>query len=135
VYEHKINFVASQASPTLVLSHPDLEPISAGNRIGWSMGSYEYTDDTRLDALTPDGGRWVGTVETLPDEIFNMTATYFTDEKCRDSVQFTGPLFLNKEESSVAIVGGTGKYAGNAGLDSARYAGQRICAKRLDQHH
>lgn len=113
---HRLQFIASQAADGVVftLTDPD-NPMAPGNRAGWSSESFALTDSNRLADLQSDGGHWVGTVHMLPDDVVNMTATYFPTRGESDNVQLVGPLMLGQAESAVAIVGGGGKFAGARG--------------------
>jgi hypothetical protein len=81
----------------------------------WSMPSYQVEDDRALANLKPDGGRWRGTAQVLPDGALNMQATWLPDENAADSVQFAGIVRKDQPVSAVAVVGGTGKFRGARG--------------------
>ena len=113
---HTLQFTINQAAPGVVFSPTNTpEPVAAGNRAGWSSESYELSDSNRVADLEPDGGHWVGTVNMLPDDIFNISATYFPSKGSIDNIQIVGPIVARHSESALAIVGGGGKYAGARG--------------------
>ena len=109
-----LNFRVHQAEPQIQFrGNPDA--LTGSDAIWWSMPSFHVGDETTIDSLERNGGRWRGTVQILPDGAFNMMATYTPDEGAPDSLQFLGIVRKDLPVSHVALVGGTGKYAGARG--------------------
>ena len=114
--EYNFQFIASQADEGIIFTPADApNPVAPGNRAGWSSPSFKLMDSTRLQDLDADGGHWVGTVSMLPDNIVNMTSSYFPTRGDMDNVQLVGPIMGGQSESAIAIVGGGGKFAGARG--------------------
>ena len=112
--EQNLSFAASQVEEKITFKG-DPSKYEAGDAAWWSMPSFKNNGEYKLDAMEKDGGHWRGQVNILPDGAFNMMATWFPVADGQDSIQLAGPLLKEKEATYVAIVGGTGKYAGARG--------------------
>jgi hypothetical protein len=124
---YTFRFQISQADDGVIFTPArDPNPLTPGNLAGWSSPAFELNDSNDLADLEPDGGHWVGAVHMLPDNLVNMTATYFPVKGAKDSVQVTGVLSM-ASECWLAVTGGTGKFAG------AR--GQAKCVPALSDKH
>ena len=114
--KYTFRFLVSQAARGVVYSAAKgANPVEPGNYAGWSSPSFKLTDSNALGDLVEDGGNWVGTVHMLPDNVYNMTATYFPEAGSIDNIQIAGPIMMGNSESAIAIVGGGGKFAGARG--------------------
>ena len=119
--QHELSFMASQAADSIHFRGNPAE-FGPGDAAWWSMPSFEVTDDNTLANLKPDGGLWQGMVQILPNGSFNMQANWSPVKGGPDSIQFLGPVQKDQPVSHVAIVGGTGKYAGCRGQARATVA-------------
>jgi len=115
--EYTFRFLVNQADSGVIFTSAKVSsnPFAPGNQASWSSPSFKLSDATALQELEKDGGHWVGTVHMLPDNIFNMNATYFPIRGEADNIQFAGPIVASQSESAIAIVGGGGKYVGARG--------------------
>lgn len=115
--EYNFQFLVNQADNGVIFTPAKVSsnPFAPGNYAGWSSPSYKMSDSDVLADIEQDGGHWIGTVHMLPDNIVNMTATYFPVKGSPDNIQFAGPIMAGQSESAIAIVGGGGKYAGATG--------------------
>jgi len=112
--EQKLSFAVSQIEEKISF-RGDPSNFETGDAAWWSMPSFKNNGEHRLDAMEKDGGQWRGQINILPDGAFNMMATWFPVVGGRDSIQFAGPLLKQEAADYVAVVGGTGKYAGARG--------------------
>ena len=109
-YEFRVSQVAEQ-----IQFRGDPTAFKGGDAAWWSMPSYQLGEERSLDALKPDGGRWHGSAQILPDGSLNMQATWAPDENAPDTLQLVGIVRKDQPVSRVAVVGGTGKFRGASG--------------------
>jgi hypothetical protein len=114
--QYTFRFMINQADEGVVYAQGESEnPAAPGNLACWSSPSFKLGDSDAIADLAEDGGHWVGTVQFLAKDVVNMIATYFPVKGAPDNIQLTGPILFEHGESSIAIVGGGGKFAGARG--------------------